>query len=381
MADKQMGKQVGKSRRRAWTTGMPLGFATVGIALAILAGCAAPPSATPSATPPASPPVAAPAATVEQPPPSTAEIQTLKNLVTAQDRLYAVAAPLLVNNAELCRSHARNLLGFTAKNRYSYSPELANAARFELGMEEHLRVTGVLAGSGAARAGLRQGDALLHVNGIEFPTGQNAQSETTALLVPLVMERDALELGLLRAGLPLTLEIPLTPACAFSIEFGNADLVNAYGDGHRILITRGMLQAVQDDEELAYVIAKEMAHNILTHAARQNLSATYGGIIDNLTRIQPDLSAMVGLSGLRPVPRDFDTMADRLSFYLLARAGYKLERAIPFWRRLAKQYPASVQNAYTALHPSTERRIGAMEQALRDIESRRATGRPLEPAP
>src|SRR5690606_10805463 len=53
---------------------------------------------------------------------------TLQQLVSQQDRLYRVAAPLMVHNAELCKDNARNLLGFTAKNRYSYSAELTGAA-------------------------------------------------------------------------------------------------------------------------------------------------------------------------------------------------------------------------------------------------------------
>ena len=41
----------------------------------------------------------------------------LRELIAQQDRLYRVAAPLLTSNAQLCRGNARNLLGFTAKNR------------------------------------------------------------------------------------------------------------------------------------------------------------------------------------------------------------------------------------------------------------------------
>ncbi|MFX5709827.1 hypothetical protein ABTE34_20280, partial [Acinetobacter baumannii] len=49
----------------------------------------------------------------------------LRELIAQQDRLYRVAAPLLTSNAQLCRGNARNLLGFTAKNRYSFPIEYA----------------------------------------------------------------------------------------------------------------------------------------------------------------------------------------------------------------------------------------------------------------
>ncbi|MGZ3254903.1 MAG: peptidase M48, partial [Burkholderiaceae bacterium] len=57
--------------------------------------------------------------------PTAAEQGALQSLVTQQDRLDRVAAPLLVNNPEICKDNARNLLGFTAKNKYSYSEELS----------------------------------------------------------------------------------------------------------------------------------------------------------------------------------------------------------------------------------------------------------------
>ena len=85
-------------------------------------------------------------------PEMAANAQMLTNMAVLQDRLYRVAAPLLINNAELCKSQARNLLGFTAKNRYSYPGEFNEAAHAAFGMGERLQVTGVLAGSGAARS-------------------------------------------------------------------------------------------------------------------------------------------------------------------------------------------------------------------------------------
>lgn len=351
----------------------------------LLAACTTAPTGptTPAAQPPAQQPIAAQPLPREPLPPvaTAAQIETLRQLTSARDRLYRVAAPLLVNNAELCRNHARKLLGFRASNRYSYPAELVAAAHTVLQLNDRLRVNGVLAGSGAERAGIRSGDELLSVEDWEFPSGAKAEAEAAALLGPLVANRSSLKLTILREAQPTTLDIPLTEACAFNIEVGNTDLVNAYGDGYRVLITRGMLQAIRDDEELAYVVAKEMAHNVLGHAARHNQQATAGGIIDNLVRLQPDLRTMGGTAGLRPMAPEFDTAADRLSIYMLARAGYKLERVVPFWRRLAKQYPPSMQNAYNALHPAIDRRMASMEKAVRDIRKRRESGRPLIPAP
>jgi hypothetical protein len=312
-------------------------------------------------------------------PASTPEQDALRQFVIQQDRLYRVAAPLLVSNTDLCRGNARNLLGFTAKNKYSYSAAYMNAAQQALGLDERLQVMGVLSGSGAARAGVRRGDILVAIEDQPLPQGEKAEREAGAILAPLVSGRSSVRLSVLRNGESMTFNVPLTNACAFSIELGNTDNVNAFADGYRVLITRGMLNAVHSDEELAYVIAKEMAHNALGHAFRQRMTATIGGIIDNLTRIQPDMSTMAGMAGVKPMPQELDAMADKLSLYMLARAGYRIDNTVMFWRRMAVQYPATMLNSYTALHPSTDYRIAAMEKTIADIRSKSTASRPILP--
>jgi beta-barrel assembly-enhancing protease len=336
----------------------------------LLAACATaptPPGSTVSASRPAS-------ATV-----SAADTDALRTLVALQDRLYRVAAPLLVNNAELCKGNARNLLGFTAKTRYSYSSDYADAAQSLLGLGERLQVMGVLTGSGAAQAGVRRGDTLMAVENSVMPQGENAERDAAGILAPMVNGRSELKLVVNRGGADMTLNVPLTYACAFGFELGNTDNVNAYADGHRILVTRGMMNAASTDDELAFVLAKEMAHNILWHPIRLRMTATVGGIIDNLVRVHPDMSTMVGTAGVKAMPVDYDTMADRLSLYLVARAGYNVDGAVPFWQKFATQYPRTMLNSYTALHPSTTQRIEAMEKTLALIKSRKAAKKPLIP--
>ncbi len=343
----------------------------------LLAACAT--STTSSSTSPFDTAANEPPRPVSQQATPTSDQQALQTLVSLQERLYRVAAPLLVNNSELCKGNARNLLGFTAKNKYSYSYDFVNAAQKSLGLNDRLQVMGVLEGSGAARAGIRRGDMLLSVEDKVLPEGESAERQAATLLAPMMAGRTSVALTVQRNGTNVALNVPLTHACAFGVELGNTDNVVAYADGYRILITRGMLNAVRSDEELAYVMAKEMAHNALSHANKQRMSATIGGIIDNLTRIRPDLSTMSGLAGIRPMPQDLDAMADKLSLYMLARAGYNIDQVIPFWKRMASQYPATMLNSYTALHPSTAYRVSAMEKALKDINTKRAGKKPLLP--
>jgi membrane-associated protease RseP (regulator of RpoE activity) len=310
---------------------------------------------------------------------SSEDQNALRNLVTQQDRLYRVAGPLLVTNPDLCRASARNLLGFVAKNKYSYSADLADAAQSMFGLDERLQVTGILQGSGAARAGIRKGDRLVAVETSPLPQGPNAERHAAALLAPLVNGRSAIKITVLRNDANMELNVPLTRACAYGVELGNADNVIANNDGRRVLVTRGMLGFVRSDEELAYVLAREMAHNALQHAAKQNMSGTVGDIIDNLTRMHPDLTTMAGSSGVKATSQELDAAADTLALYMVARAGYGIDGARQFWERLAAQYPASVLNGYTAIHPATSFRLAAIAKGTQDVKAKQAAGKPLLP--
>jgi hypothetical protein len=304
---------------------------------------------------------------------------TLSQMVALQDRLYKVAGPLLIENADLCKAQARNLLGFTAKNKFSYPDAYADAAQAVLGYGDRLQVSNVLAGSGAARADLRKGDGLIAAEGQPLPTGPDAETDAAGVLGPLLGKRSMLKMTIARGLGNQVLNVPITRACAFRVELGNADNVNSYADDQRLMLTRGMIAFAQTDDEIAYVMAKDMAHNILGHAGKQRSMATLGSIIDNLVAVQPDLTMLVGSAGVKAMPRAMDAAADRLAIYLLARAGYDIDQAAAFWQRLASQYPATVLNSHTANHPATAYRISAINKAVAEVKAKRASGKALLP--
>lgn len=342
---------------------------------AMLAGCTTPGTTVSGPFNIVPAPDEAPAYTAQQ----KAAQENLVKMVALQDRLSKVSAPLLINNADLCKTYARNLLGFTAQNKYSYPGVYADAAQAALGYGEQMQVSSVLPGSGAARAGLRKGDGLLAAEGKPLPAGPNAEGPFGAIVGPLASKSASINMTIARQGQPQDLKIPVTRACAFRVALGNADNINAYSDGARIMVTRGMVHAANNDEGIAFVIAREMAHNILDHARTQRSSGTAGSLIDSLGAVQPDVSMLTGAAGIRAMPQEMDAQADTLAIYLLARAGYDIGNAASFWQRLSAQVPASTANGYTALHPGMSARIAAINRAVTDVRAKQAAKKPLRP--
>lgn len=308
-------------------------------------------------------------------PAATAEFD---QLLARQDRLYRVIAPLVTSNAVPCKTSARPLLGFTAKNRYAYPSELRAAAEARLGLGEQLQVLQVLEGSGAMRAGLRRGDLLQSIEGQPLPVGPGAEPNAARIVAPLLKDRYELDVGILRNGNPLVLKVPLTTACAFTVDVGNASHLNAYADGRRIMVTAGLLDALPD-AGLSVILAREMAHNVQRHARLMQASATMAGAIDALLPPHPDVRQFAGSAGLRPVPAALDQEADRLALYFLARAGQDPAIAIDTLERLAQDPRTLTANGYTTLHPWNPERAALMRTTLAEIRQKQAARKPLVP--
>ncbi|MFM8466643.1 MAG: M48 family metalloprotease [Oxalobacteraceae bacterium] len=320
--------------------------------------------------------------TTSSPTPSQATPErdaALEALMTRQARVYRIAAPLITKNAVLCRTQARPLLGFTAKNVHSYPSELAGAARQLLALDERLQVMQVLDGSGAQKAGMIRGDILQTIQDIPIPEGAQAESDTAKLLAPVLKNLADIRVRVLRRGQAVDLQVPLTLACAFAIDIGNAPNINAYADGRRIMLTRGLLDALPADDDVAVIIARELAHNVLQHARQLQQTATIASVIDKLLALKPEPASYAGSSGIKPLTDKMDQEADRLAMFMLARAGYDPLALSKLSQRLADTTPANQMNSYSALHPWTEERRQFAQAAAKELRQKQKAKKPLVP--
>ncbi len=296
-------------------------------------------------------------------------------IIEQQNRLYTVAAPILLNNAVLCKRNAHSVTAFIAKTQYSYSSDLAAAAKQAFGLGERLQIMTVFPDSAASRSGLLPGDILLAVGDSKIVPGPNAERDAAKMVELASKGRLAISLTILRGTASMTVNLPLSRACAFDIELGNTDNVNSYTDGRRVMITRGLLDFARSDQELAYILAKEIAHGALEKTARPGMHA----MIDKLMVNQSATGAAVRAPILQPYVPVSDATADKLALYMLVRAGADIDDAQSFWQRLATQYPAAKSNSYTALHPATPYRLSVIKAVMATIKLKQSNTLPLIP--
>jgi predicted Zn-dependent protease len=109
-------------------------------------------------------------------------------------------------------------------------------------------------------------------------------------------------------------------------------------------------------------MAHELAHNVLEHRRRREEAGVRSGM-------------MGGLGRNARVFRAQEVEADRLSVYLLDRAGFDVDAAARFWRRFG---PAGL-GIDSPTHPPWRSRVAALALEAQRIREARAAGRPVTP--
>jgi predicted Zn-dependent protease len=168
-------------------------------------------------------------------------------------------------------------------------------------------------------------------------------------------------LELLRDGQRLTYVLRPVLGCAARGRLARSNQPNAFADGRYAIMTTRMLDFVAGEDELAVVMAHELAHNLLGHPQRLDAQNVPHGILRGF-----------GKNAGRV--RVTEEEADRLSLKLLWAAGYDVSAAIPFWRRLYARYDPIPIPKFMRTHPSLGARERMIKRAIEELGARPPAG-------
>lgn len=350
-----------------------LGAATIVAAALTLGACASPQTARPT--------VDASMLASEQ---HRQSIYVLESRAADYRRVYDMANRLTRANAELCARQSQTI-GVRFENLNDYGRDFREAARSLWGLDNTPTVNWVATDSPAATAGIRVNDRIVAINGRAIPAGRNASRQAIRWL------RDATEEGnvtlQLRRGIE-SIAVTVTPRtdCAYQFYMTDDDAINAAADGQSIYITRGMLRFVRSDEELALVLGHELAHNAMRHIESMQQNATMGMAGGLLLDV---LAAGAGVNtggaftdaggdiGRMMFAQEFESEADYVGMYFMARAGYSIDGVEDFWRRMSAENPRSIRLAYT--HPNNAERFLVLAATRQEILRKQSSNMPLRP--
>jgi len=274
----------------------------------------------------------------------TQETQAFARYLKMRRRLDKVSAPILAANADLC-TKTRHDFGIITHTEKSYPKHLRDAAARRLGARETPTVLFVRDSSPANDVGIKPGDIL--VGDEDKPMSARDKGLVAANT-----------LHILRAGEDMYIEAKAEMVCDYGVTLKMSGAVNAYATGKSIIITTAMMDFTNSDDELALVVGHELAHNTMGHVRKSIWNTVVSGFATRTTR-------------------PFESEADYVGLYYMARAGYTLDGVETFWRRLGVKNPKNIVRAKT--HPVTPKRLLSIRIAAEEIEAKRAAGAALTP--
>lgn len=298
----------------------------------------------------------------------------LASLVAKDQRVAGVAWRLALANADLCPA-TRLRAGWTLQSASQYGPELRPLAEQQFGLQGDL--PGIVSAphdSPASDAGLRPGDLILAIDGQPLEAGSGARRESYDGLQANIDRLDAasaaspVRLTVRRGGSERQVTVTPRPACAYVTQVEVRDDLRALSDGRTIFVSARLVDIAQNDDQLAFLLAHELAHAVLEHATVPDVQAGRGALNDRIT-LRRGLSSRA------------ESDADILGLYLLARAGFDPAHGVQFLSAYEVAAPGSryPQINLRGVYASIPDRRRALDPVVAEIAARQASGRPLIP--
>jgi predicted Zn-dependent protease len=220
------------------------------------------------------------------------------------------------------------------------------------------------------------GDVITAVNGkpvdVQHFSSQLKEVEDTGHSFPVEISRD---------GKAMSILVTAQPECDFPVTLNNSDALNAYADGHKVVIMRGMMRFAKNDDELALVISHELAHDAMGHIQKKEGNRLIGTFVDVLIAAVAHVNTQgaFGRAGGQAYSKEFESEADYVGLYIMARAGMSIDDAPNFWRRMAAAHPGAIGDSFSSTHPATPERMLALEKTVQEIHQKEKEGLPLLP--
>ena len=155
--------------------------------------------------------------------------------------------------------------------------------------------------------------------------------------------------------------------------------LNAFAlPGGKIGVTSAMMEFCLSNDQLAAVIAHEIAHVKLRHASeRLSQDLAMRGAIDAAFPDQSRMRSIFGIGAtlgvLLPYSRQHELEADRLGLRYLVKANYSADAAITLWTRMSEAASTRTTPEWLSTHPTNQSRIEALRAEIDIIEQEQAT--------
>ena len=310
----------------------------------------------------------------------------IEDYMTSYKKLQVVASKVVVSGAKLCGEKVAPYFGLSTWNQEAFQKEWRTAVQSKYGLTEGVHISNIASGSSSDIAGLKEGDIIVSIDEWIAPSGKDAIAKFEEKLAQIGKYGTPVAFVVKRGGVEKKVSVTPTQACDFKVELSQADEKNAYADGKKIVIYKGMMDFFKSDEETALVVSHELAHNSMKHIDAQKKNALLGGFFGALVDIAAaaggvntngEFTRMTMNAGAGAYSVEFEQEADYVGLYFMANAGYRIDDAPYFWRRMATINMQGI--SMKTSHPTSPDRFVALESAVKEINQKIANHQPLKP--
>lgn len=253
--------------------------------------------------------------------------------------------------------------------------------------ENVIYVRYVIPNSAADKAGLKPKDKIVTIFGMAAPNTPDAKEDFEEILEENLTSStlgQPVEVQIERKGKLKTITIKPDNVCPYNLKIDTTmTTINAYADGKDVYLSNPIIDYMQNETEMAAVLAHELAHNTLGHPEAGQLNAAIGaiagGIIDGMTNnLNADAAQLGAELGSKVYSKDFEHEADYLSVYYVARAGYNYKDLSIVQKKLAARSTTSLYFS-SDTHPKPQERALILIEAAKEIDMKKSFKEPLLP--
>lgn len=272
-----------------------------------------------------------------------AQQSAFRALADADLRVATAGNRLARGGTAFCPGQATSLGGLIIQDARQYTASTRADARAVLGVKDGPTIIEAV----GSNASVLRGRAISRVGGETIATSASGAYADVGRAETLIED------GFQRGPVTLTFDdgksitLRATPGCKTRFQIVRGGLGRTQADGRYVQLSDGMLAFAKNDDEVAAVLAHELAHNILGHRVKKTPS------------------------------KQAEYEADWLSIWLIARAGYDVDAIVPFWTRLGKRTDYGIFSDGT--HPGWKRRSEWFAKGVAMVKVQRMAGEPLIP--
>ena len=169
----------------------------------------------------------------------------------------------------------------------------------------------------------------------------------------------------------------------------NDRAINAFClPGGKIFVYSGLLKQVKNEDEMAVVMAHEVAHALARHGAERatlEMGARLGGALLQLALgdEDPRIADIAGrvwgyganLGLMLPYSRKHEYEADAIGLALMVKAGYDPNAAVTFWEGMGRTGGAKPVLAFLSTHPTDDKRVARIRKDIEAMRQGQAPGK------